>query len=283
MIPFRRILFPVDYSTACEATVSHVKNVARRFEAELTLLHAYGPFDPAYRDLVEDIPLWPPSVKAFEEKRLKRFAAASFGGSHLELEVIEAEPGIAIRDSVERQGADLVMMPTRGQGPLRRLLLGSVTTKVLHDLSTAIWTATAKGLDHQEPPRTILCALDDTEESEAVLKSAMVLASSYQAKLCLVHTLFVPHNALNAGFGLSPQRVLHSAEEKMCELKRRLNVDAPHTIIESSMAEGVLTETLRRKADLLVVGRGRSQHAMDGICSRLYSLIREAPCPLISI
>ena len=32
------------------------------------------------------------------------------------------------------------MMPTHGCGPLRRFLLGSVTAKVLHDVSTAVWT-----------------------------------------------------------------------------------------------------------------------------------------------
>ena len=36
-------------------------------------------------------------------------------------------------------------------------------------------------------------------------------------------------------------------------------------------------------ADLVIVGRGRSQGLLSGLWSRLYSLIQEAPCPVISI
>ncbi len=39
MIAFKRILFPVDFSEQCRATVPAVKALAQRFDAELELLH----------------------------------------------------------------------------------------------------------------------------------------------------------------------------------------------------------------------------------------------------
>ena len=39
MVPFRKILFPIDYSAACVAIVPYVKDVLRRFPADLTLVH----------------------------------------------------------------------------------------------------------------------------------------------------------------------------------------------------------------------------------------------------
>jgi nucleotide-binding universal stress UspA family protein len=43
MLPFRKILFPVDYSEPCQAVVPYGKDMLRHFSAGLTLVHAYGP------------------------------------------------------------------------------------------------------------------------------------------------------------------------------------------------------------------------------------------------
>jgi len=40
---------------------------------------------------------------------------------------------------------------------------------------------------------------------------------------------------------------------------------------------------VRRKADLLVVGRGHDQGAIGRIWSRLYAIVRDSPCPVLSI
>ena len=57
----------------------------------------------------------------------------------------------------------MIMMPATGLGRFRRVLLGSVTAKVLHDVSCPVWTSA-----HEPDPtlaapgtyRTILCAVD---------------------------------------------------------------------------------------------------------------------------
>src|SRR4029077_15280139 len=107
----------------------------------------------------------------------------------------EGEAGTVIDQVVQHQGADLVMMPTQGCGPLRRLLLGSVTAKVLHDVSAAVWTGVGSAIaDHQPaiPYKSIVCALDESDEAEAVLRAAAALAESYKAKLALIHVLQTP-------------------------------------------------------------------------------------------
>ena len=43
MLPFRKILFPVDYSAPCQALIPYVSEMASRFSAELTVAHAYAP------------------------------------------------------------------------------------------------------------------------------------------------------------------------------------------------------------------------------------------------
>src|SRR5690606_2931362 len=76
------------------------------------------------------------------------------------------ETGDAARTIIrvaEEENVDLIMMPTQGYGAFRRFLLGSVTAKVLHDASCAVWT----GVHMEDAPpleaitiRSVLCAND---------------------------------------------------------------------------------------------------------------------------
>lgn len=286
MLPFRKILFPIDYSQSCEATVPYVKEMVRHFDAELTLVHAYGRDSLAYSDLIVSNQGWLKKVQNLEEERLKKFASETFPAQRLQLSVAEGEAGTVIRNVVEHEGADLVMMPTRGQGPVRRLLLGSVTAKVLHDISAAVWTGTGSVLEGHEarlPYQSVLCALDQTEEAEAVLDAAASLARSYQAQLFLLHAVVSPPMALEIDFSVYRKELMDAADFKLRELKSRLGISAPHTVTGAAMVDAIRAEALRRKADLLVAGRGLAQNVIGRIWSNLYSIIRETPCPVISI
>lgn len=198
MLPFRKILFPVDYSNPCQAVVPYAKDIMHHFAAELTLVHAYGTATLAELthgglDLAD--PDLPEEVQSFELKRLREFALEFFPSEHVEAVANLGEPGCIIRKVASQQTADLVMLATHGHGPVRRFLLGSVTAKVLHDASTAVWTGVGSALtDHapQVPYKAIVCALDDSDEDAAVLKAAAALACTYHAQLSILHVVDVP-------------------------------------------------------------------------------------------
>src|SRR5580765_2508864 len=82
-------------------------------------------------------------------------------------------------------------MPTHGYGPFRSLLLGSVTAKVLHDTECPVWTA-----PHMEQPlsgpitgNNVLCAIDATPQSSALIQWATEYAELIGAQLRLVHVV----------------------------------------------------------------------------------------------
>lgn len=286
MLPFRRILFPVDYSEPCRAVVPYIKEMARRFSAELTLVHAYGPEALAASELTLADPGLPAEARAMEERRLRAFAAETFPGQHVETVAEGGEPGTVIHALVQHQGTDLVMLATHGRGPVRRLLLGSVATKVLHDISAAVWTGTGSALAEHTPSipyRSILCALSENPESEAVLKAAAALASAYGAQLELVHV--TPPPPITAEMDLGPylEAMNDAAHFQMRELKAKLGVDAPHAVLNGVISSTIRQEALRRKADLVVTGRGHAQATFSRLWSHLYPLVRESPCPVLSI
>ncbi len=106
MLPFKRVLFPVDYSPSCTATVPYVTDMTRHFSAELTLVHAYA-LRPAFagRDFdgvlafsdVYNGPAYDPrsleEARLAEGQRLREFAAKMFPGQHVDVMAEEGEAG----------------------------------------------------------------------------------------------------------------------------------------------------------------------------------------------
>lgn len=285
MLPFREILFPVDYSDASKAIVPWVTKMANHFKANLTLLHAYSPDFLAYAELAPQFVELNAHSRGFEENRLQEFAHTSFPARPVNTIAMLGDPAAAIESMVEHQGTDLIMLPTHGRGPGRRLLLGSVTTKVLHHVSAAVWTATNACLNAAPPKRckSILSIVDDSEESEAILRAAAALAADFQAQLRVATVVLLPTPSRGLDFEHYYQLLRSAATERLRELKDRLNLDVPYDVLEGPISRAIHDEAVRHNVDLIVSGRGSSQDAFAALFSRLYDVIREAPCPVLSI
>jgi nucleotide-binding universal stress UspA family protein len=279
-------LFPVDYSAPCDAVVPYVKEMVRRFSADLTLVHAYGPEALALMALPVTDPDLADRLRAHEEQRLREFALETFPGQHVESFSQLGEAGTVIHTIVQHQGTDLVMLATHGRGPIRRFLLGSVAAKVLHDISAAVWTGSGVALTGQAPQipyKSVLCALDDSDEAAGVLKAAAAFACNYQAQLWLVQIVEIPPPNPEVDFSPYKKDIMDAAHCRLRELKGQAGIDAPHAVIDGAVADGVRDEAVRRKADLIVTGRGRAQAEFSRIWSHVYPIVRESPCPVLSI
>jgi len=283
MLPFERILFPVDYSDACKAIAPYVTETARHFKASLTLAHAYHVWSVPHEEVVKAANGWPQRIKPYEKNRLREFAASFFPGLDPEFRVEEGDAGEVIHHIIEHEGTDLVMMPSRGRGIVRRLLLGSTTAKVLHDSSAAVWTCGQSLQSAQPHYQSILCAVDESEEAEAVAKAAAYMAKSYKARLTLMHVLQYPQGV--ADLDLSPyQAAMKEAScRKLREMNDRLNLNASYLVSEEPFLEAILHQAEAVHADLIVAGRGMSQGTFSRVWSSLCDIVRESPCPVLSI
>ncbi|MEO8100495.1 MAG: universal stress protein [Acidobacteriota bacterium] len=284
MLPFRKILFPIDYSDASRAIVPHVRDAVRHFSAELMLVHAYGPEGLSFVDLPLASPDLPKQVREFEQARVRDFAQEHFPGIKPECFAELGEAGTIIHSVLQHQGADLVMLPTHGRGPVRRLMLGSVTTKVLHDVGCAVWTATGTAAaGYVGGYNSIACAVDESDEASTVVVAAAALAKSYNASLSVVHVLGLPPATVELDYAAIKNDLLRAAEEKLRERLAVLKVTAKHAVIEGNIANSLHDWAADHKAQLLVVGRGHAQGGLGRVWSSLYSIVRESPCPVLSI
>lgn len=286
MLPFRQILFPVDFSAPCRAMVPTVLNLAKHFNSQTTLLNSfempvmlYGDFGP----LDMTIPF---EIKQEHESSLRRFAAENMPPENLWQLVQEGEAGDVIHRFVQKEGTDLIVLPTSGRGLLRRLLIGSVAAKVLHDVSCPVWTGVhgvAQGEQGHWPIRSILCAVSLEEESAAVAKAAALLAQSFGAKLTLFHSCGYPHPSIDVDYEHYRKQMLDLSTQKLQSLRWDNNIDASVAIVEGGLIQNIHEQALGVHADLIVLGRGHAQGAVSRIWSDLYDIIRQSPCPVLSI
>jgi len=290
MIPFRRILFPVDYSENCRAVVPYIKDMVRHAHpdqgpAELILVHAYGPEALAFSELAMADPDLIPETEAIQEQQLHDFASELFPDQPVVRLTRSGEPGTVIHETVQHQSVDLVMLPTHGRGPVRRFLLGSVTSKVLHDVGAAVWTGAGSAFHGHAPAvpyKSILCALDGSPEAECVLRAAAAMADLYKAGLSLIRVI-EPVPATEFDMQPYQQERIETAHFEVRELQGNLGTEFRCNIVEAPVADGVRREALRLQADLIITGRGHAQGVFTTLRSHLYQIIRESPCPVLSV
>lgn len=281
MLPFRNILFPVDYSPRCHAAAVAVAKMADHFGASITLVHSYqvpvviyGEFMPISMPAPED---W----QAIGEKTITRFAAEAFPDRKVTTVVEANDPAAAIRKTVQRMGADLVMMPASGHGPVRRLLLGSVTAKVLHDVGCPIWTS------HEvmagPPYKSIVCAVSSGAEAADVIRASALIAKAFDAKLTVMHAVDARSAVLETEYGPYRKMLMDAAENHLRGILREQGLEVPLSVWDGDVASCLKDEVEKRGADLIITGRGHAQGMLGSLWSHLNAIARSAHCPVLSL
>lgn len=136
------ILVPVDGSAHAMAAVDWASDLAVKYGARLILLHVVAKFAPElYADemralaktedvLVTGADLVQSLSRPIVEPAAQR--ARSHGATMVETAVETGDPAAIILDWARAREVDLIVMGRRGLGSLPGLVLGSVSTKVLH-------------------------------------------------------------------------------------------------------------------------------------------------------
>jgi len=286
---FQQILFPVDFSDRCSAAAKYVAAMAASFGSKITLLHAvddplkwYGSPNP-----VSVVEIDVPRVLKESSESLRRFAEAEFPGSDVAIRAELGDPADLIERTAKALKANLIMMPTRGRGRFRSALLGSVTTKVLHDLPIPVWTEIHQEAtlpQHHLPIRNLICAIGLEPESAGVLRWASAFASHCNATMCIVHGIPVSELLLGPYSEIKlPDYMEDFARAEIQKLQREAGTSADVWLEAAPIAKVVREAAVRRSADLVVIGRGEVGHFAGRMRSHTSSIIRESPCPVLSL
>jgi len=293
-----KILVPVDFSETSIVAVRHAGDLARHFRSEVTLLHVnelaviHSMSGPLGYGITSGEAIRAEHI-AERQKQLDAFGVAELNGILVKRVMRCGDPARLIVEHARTEKTELILMPTHGGGMFRRLLLGSVTAKVLHDAECPVWTGTHLAEPIALEPtdvRHVMCAVNFGPQSQNAIRWASNFASEFGARLTVVHaTLAAPPNL--------PERYWHQwhdearwgAEERLRCLLVDANVRADALVVEGDLPAALGAAARDTKAGLLVIGRsfvGRC-HPPSGRGGRLgsdaYGIICHAPCPVVSV
>ena len=264
MLTIERILCPVDFSDFSDRACDYARSFALHFGAKLFVLHVAEPFvpmDPSYisPSVIEQV--YAQQIADAEEK--VRELAARQNWNDIEHEVVLERGAVAdaILQVVEGKNIDLITMGTHGRRGLDRLVLGSVTERILRTARPPVLAVHSlpQGSSAPEEPvqfRKILYCTDFSDNSPRALEYAFLLACKYKAGISLLHVI----ERTDSGKDL---------EEERCRVLEQLRAVIPQNVQNSLMVEPavragktyqeILGHAAETETDLIVMGvRGRN-------------------------
>jgi len=280
MFAISKILAPVDFSDACCGAARYASDIARKLNSEVALLYIAVPFDVAMG--MESGAACAEFV-ATQQNSLKRQLEEQFWNRFRGLKptyvVAEGDPATEIVRFAEEKNTDLIVMPTHGYGPFRRFLLGSVTAKVLHDVSCPVWTGIHLEqalIPEQLNIRKIACAVDLGPQTEVVLSWAAGMAKAFDAAVEIIHALPCVSDSTWR------ERVSDMARDQLAGYDKLVKADKI-LLVSGNAPTAVCNAARGIGADLLVVGRGHGTGRSGRLPSNAYAILRDSPCPVVSV
>jgi nucleotide-binding universal stress UspA family protein len=282
-----KILLPVDFSERSALAVRYARELALHFHSEMILAHVLPPLHSEFGveiagSMLVDVYR---SRTLQAERELEAFEPDALAGLNVRRLLLHGDPASKIVELTRQEHIDLIAMPTHGYGPFRRFILGSNTAKVLHDADCPVWT----GVHMEEvrpvaaPFSEILCAVDLGPQSARALGWASWLQREFQGHLTLLHAIAghaeppgEPDLAWRSG-------IREIAEEELLRLQRAVGAEADLVLEVGEASRVICSAAARVGAGTVVIGRGSAAGDFGRLRTNSYAIIRQSPCPVVSV
>lgn len=296
-LTIKKILVPVDLSAASMQAFNYAIPLAERFKADLHLLYVH---ENSHEFSTESM-----SKLLYDITKMRtrvESAAQSDRRSLIRAENCHVLIGRAyekVRDFARDLAADLIVLATRGQTGLARIVLGSTAERVVQFAPCPVLVARQRRQTEETErkefefaPRNILVPTDFSQCSMAGFKYAALFARAFDAKLLLFHALFLPNpvvvdrmsanlpveadaaRRMNAQMEMEALTQLHFLRGVPCETEIRTG----HAIQE------ICAAIERADIDLVITsthGETGLKHALIGSVAE--HIVRHADCPVLAV
>ena len=298
MTMFSNVLCPVDFSDSSELALRYAIAVGARQNARLTAMHVI----PAVIATPDVYPYLAAPIPTSQETRDRAFEqlghfvhSARERDLAVDVTLEDGEVVDTILQKADALPADLIVMGTHGRRGFKRLLMGSVTERVLREARAPVLSVSPHSPGPSAggaPFRSILCPVDFSPASLAGFDAALALAGD-EGTVTVVKVL---ERYVDAGMGEAialdfdaiRARQQEEAFAKLGALIR--SADRPRIKLEVATPDsrGAYREILRiaerDSNDLIVMGvSGRSSADLLFFGSTANHVVRSAGCPVLTV
>ncbi len=296
MVKMRRILCPVDFSEFSRHALDYTAEIARWYDAGITALHVIPPMAPLLPaggvGLYPPIAFTPQDLQQFRDE-LEAFAAATKAAA-IDCQVIQGSVAGEILRAAANLPADLIVMGTHGRSGFERVMLGSITEKILRKATCPVLTVPAAA--PVVPPvdarfGRVLCAVDFSPASQHALALAQSLAGEAAAPLAVLHVL-EPASVFEPVVAADP-KLQAAIENRHRETRERLRglvgadtrafTDVVEVVGSGKPYQEILRVANEQHADLIVMGAHGGHRGLAAFGSTTAHVVRQAPCPVLSV
>lgn len=292
--PFSAILVPTDGSDDAKLATQVATDLAKRTGAAIHLAHAWqiatyagDPF--IYSTALPDdyLTMYEQTGRAILENEAARIAAD--GVTVAQTHLLQGRPADVIVELGRAIGADLIIVGSRGLGPIRRLVLGSVSDGIAHNAPCPVLVV--RGDATAWPPQYVVVGDDGSDTADRATQVAAQLVKLYAARGAVVRA-YQPVLVLDREDLHAAQRRDEMIEEAEVALGKRaaalteafgtrpearLAIDDPAALLVAT-AEG------REEPALIVVGtRGLGAFQRFRLGSTSTKVLHAAHCPVLIV
>ncbi len=294
MLKLERILCPVDFSEFSASAYRYALSVAEHYGAKLVVQHVIELWKYPSAGFAASATLYDEFCRSVCEngkEQLQKFVKSNTrDGMQPELVVHEGMAPDAILSFAQAHKADGIVMGTHGQRGFDRLMLGSVTDRVMRRASCPVLVvrnpprdlmATDKEGRHVHRLRQILFCTDFSEDSERALNYAISATEEYDAELTLLHVLEEAPSAATTERAIAAaterlDRLISPEARKILKIKTAVRIGKPYRqIIQFAEDEQI---------DMVAMGvRGRGALDLVVFGSTTYRVMQLGPCPVLAV
>ena len=287
-IKIKTILVPLDFSRASMDALRYAVAVARKFAAAVHLLHVTRPDEAAALGSAHTLRRIAQTVLSAQEGLTKTHGKRLFPFWPENTHVRTGPAFHEICEQAREIDADLIVIGTRGNTGLKRVLLGSTAERVVRFSPCPVLVVHRRRTE-ELCIRKILVPTDFSRCAMEGLMYGAQWAKTFNAKLRLLHVAFPPAPVLNdrVARNLPSERLTVVAEAK-CQMEALTRLDFLRGVgCEQKSLLGYATDTIcgeTHDADLMVIsthGRTGWRHAMIGSVAE--QVVRYAKCPVLIV
>ena len=281
------VVFATDFSPCSTNAGHYAALIARQFDADLLICHAFELSQAAMEVEAESSRAVKSEQRRDNEATLREMAHRFRDGARcIAPMLLEGDP----REQVPKLASTLVpayiVLGTEGRGRIERELIGSVAEGILRRASVPTITVGPHAPSYENSGKQIHRIVYATGLSPAAAHAAGHAVEIARASQAELHVLHVIH----------PEDV--EDEKRMSEIRRQFGtivesiaqdhaerIINPAGFVEIGNAHRQILHHVRQfSADLLVLGVRKTSHLwLEARRSGAFQIIAEAPCPVMTI